>query len=179
MGGNPNEGIIQRLPFSKVNMSDIKSLFWSETKLNINAAPTSTYVCSLLQDKLIKDQWELCVLSTCLLELQGKGTSANVTHLYQQWWCDCCSGRSKHSLMFTAMCHHKTNKPQENIFSLSPPFWHEFMYHCRGTQAAGRILCPKAAAMIKMQVTLINKILFFFPRAMIKDSDCMCVVCIF
>lgn len=53
---NPNEGIIQRLPFSKVNMFDIKSFFWSEKKLNINAAPSSTYVYSSEQDKLIKDQ---------------------------------------------------------------------------------------------------------------------------
>lgn len=28
---------------------------------NFNAAPSPTYLCSLLQNKLIKDQWELDV----------------------------------------------------------------------------------------------------------------------
>lgn len=80
--GNPNKVIVQRAPFSKVNMSDIKNLFWSEMNLNLNAAPSTTYFCSLLQDKLIKDQWELYVYFVCLLRLEG--TSANVMHLYQQ-----------------------------------------------------------------------------------------------
>lgn len=75
--GNPNKGIIQRGPFSKVNR-----LFWSEMKLNFNAVPSSTYFCSLLQNTLIKDQWELHVHFTYFSRLGG--TSANVMHLYQQ-----------------------------------------------------------------------------------------------
>lgn len=81
-----NEEIIQRGPLSKGGMSDIKSLFWSEMKQNFNVAPSTTYVRSLLQDKLIKDQWELYVYCVCLSRLEG--TSANVMHLYQQYWYD-------------------------------------------------------------------------------------------
>lgn len=77
-----NKGLIQRGPLSKVNTSDIKSLFWSEMKQNFNAAPSTSHFCGLLQDKLIKDQWQLYVYVVSLSRLQG--TSANVRRLYRQ-----------------------------------------------------------------------------------------------
>lgn len=151
MAGTPNKGIIHRGPFSKVNTSDIKSPFWSEMKQNFNAAPSTTYFCSLLQDKLIKDQWELYVYFVCLLRLEG--TSANVMHLstIMIWlppnpqsicWC-------LQRCVIIILTNHK------KIFLVYPQSWHRFMYRYHNTQAFGRSLCPTASvAVIKWRVTL-------------------------
>lgn len=106
---HPTEGIIQRGPFSKVNMSDIKRLFWCEMKLNFNAVPSSTCFCSLLQVKLIKDQWKLiCTLcaSRGWWELQQMSCIFINNNMIT-------SKSSKHLLMFKAVCHHNTNKPHK------------------------------------------------------------------
>lgn len=57
------------------------------------------------------------------------------------------SKSSKHLLVFTAMCHHNTNKPQKYVKIIPSP-GKGLMNHYHNTQATGRSLFRKASVAV-------------------------------